>query len=116
MASSSHYVSKCMGYEDEKQYGVWGIGFGDKITANQLGKPKNVWVIGEYGLCEVWVIGESTVLCAIVATSPSPMVALHANINGAIAYYLPPCLSLGLSLSLVALPCCPQPSAPARAL
>ena len=46
----------------KKQYGVWDIGFGDKITANQLRKPKNVWVIGEYGLCEVWVIGELTVV------------------------------------------------------
>ena len=57
----------------KKQYGVWGIGFGDKITANQLGKPKNVWVIGEYGLCEVWVIGESTVVVFSMLEVASPV-------------------------------------------
>ena len=58
----------------KKQYGVWGIGFGDKITANQLGKPKNVWVIGEYELCEVWVIGESTVLLILHLHTHRPTV------------------------------------------
>ena len=50
MAGNSHYVSKCMGSEDEEMYGLWVMGFGDKNPANQLGKPKNVWVCGEYGL------------------------------------------------------------------
>ena len=42
-------------------YGLWIMGFGDKIPAYQLGKPKNVWVSREYGLCGVWVMGELTV-------------------------------------------------------
>ena len=50
MAGNSHYVSKCMDSEDEEMYGLWVMGFGDKIPANQLGKPKNVWVCGQYGL------------------------------------------------------------------
>ena len=37
------------------------MGYSDKIPANQLGKWKTVWVIGEYGLYGVWVISESTV-------------------------------------------------------
>ena len=39
-----------------------GIEYGYKIPANQLGKWKNVWVLREYGLPEVWLTRESTVL------------------------------------------------------
>ena len=45
----------------KRWYGLWVMEFGDKIPAYQLGKPKNVWVSGEYELCEVWVMGELTV-------------------------------------------------------
>ena len=44
--------------------GYWvleSMGYTSKIPANQLGSQEKVWVIGEYGLSEVWVMRESTV-------------------------------------------------------
>ena len=43
-------------------YGLWGMGYGYKITANQLGKSKYVCPIREYGLYLVCVRRESTVV------------------------------------------------------
>ena len=40
---------------------VWGMGYGYKIPANQLGKWKNLWVSREYGLYLVCVRRELTV-------------------------------------------------------
>ena len=40
----------CMGYEA-------------LFPANQLGGLKNVWNLREYGVCEPWVMRESTVAC-----------------------------------------------------
>ena len=37
------------------------MGYGHQFSANQLGGPKNVWVMPKYGLLEVWVIGGLTV-------------------------------------------------------
>lgn len=56
-----------MGYGTPDMHGLWVTGYGYEIPANQLGKSKNVWVRREYGLCGVWVTGEST-----VAESTSP--------------------------------------------
>ena len=50
-----------MGFQ-QKRYGLWVLemyGFFIIFPANQ---SKNVWVMGKYGLLEVWVIGVSTVL------------------------------------------------------
>jgi hypothetical protein len=47
--------------------GVWVMGYcgcmgyGMHFPANQLGGPKKVWNIGEYGLSRLWVTRESTV-------------------------------------------------------
>ncbi len=49
-----------------KRYGVIGygrgMGYGTHLPANRFGGTKNLWGIGGYGLGEVWVKGESTVL------------------------------------------------------
>ena len=37
------------------------MGYGMHFPANQLGGPKNVWGIREYGLSGLWVTRESTV-------------------------------------------------------
>jgi hypothetical protein len=53
-----------MGFQPKMgmDYGVLErYGFFIIFPANQLGKSENVWVIGKYGLLEVWVIGVSTV-------------------------------------------------------
>jgi hypothetical protein len=42
-------------------YGLWPMGYGYKIPANQLGKSKNVCLFREYGLYLVYVRRESTV-------------------------------------------------------
>ena len=40
----------------------WGfMGYGIHFSANQLGGPKKVWGIREYGLLELWVKRELTV-------------------------------------------------------
>ena len=52
----------------QKGMGYWvleSMGYASKIPANQLGSQENVWVIGEYGLSEVWVMRELTVYCSI---------------------------------------------------
>ena len=47
--------------------GVWVMGYhgcmgyGLHFSANQLGRPKKVWGIREYGLPRLWVKRESTV-------------------------------------------------------
>ena len=47
--------------------GVWimdycgFMGYGIRFSANQLGGPKKVWGIREYGLLELWVKRELTV-------------------------------------------------------
>ena len=51
-----------MGYKPPNSYGVWDMGFGVKIPANQLGKCENVCGMREYGLYGVWVTRESTVV------------------------------------------------------
>jgi GMP synthase-like glutamine amidotransferase len=38
------------------------MGYGMHFPANQLGGPKKVWTIREYGLSQVWVKAETTVL------------------------------------------------------
>ena len=38
------------------------MGFEAKIPANQLGRPKILWVMREYGLTGLWVKRESTVI------------------------------------------------------
>jgi hypothetical protein len=38
------------------------MGYGMHFSANRLGGPKNVWGIREYGLSELWVMRESTVV------------------------------------------------------
>jgi hypothetical protein len=48
-------------------YGLWPMGYGYKIPANQLGKSKNVCLFREYGLYLVYVRRESTVLALIMA-------------------------------------------------
>ena len=50
-----------MGYKPPNSYGVWDMGFGVEIPANQLGKCENVCGMREYGLYGVWVTRESTV-------------------------------------------------------
>jgi hypothetical protein len=53
-----------MGFAPE---GVWFMGYcgcmgyGIHFSANQLGGPKMVWGIREYGLSELWDMRESTV-------------------------------------------------------
>jgi hypothetical protein len=48
--------------------GVWimgycgCMGYGTHFSANQLGRPKKVWGIKEYGFLELWVTRESTVV------------------------------------------------------
>ena len=48
--------------------GVWimdycgFMGYGTHFSANQLGGPKKVWGIREYGLLELWVKRELTVI------------------------------------------------------
>ena len=37
------------------------MGYGCKLPADELGKSKNLWVIREYGLYEVWLTRELTV-------------------------------------------------------
>ena len=37
------------------------MGYGLHFSANQLGRPKKVWGIREYGLPRLWVKRESTV-------------------------------------------------------
>ena len=49
-----------------KGYGLWNIRKLWVFPANQLGKVKNVWIIKEYGLSELWVKRDSTVHVAIV--------------------------------------------------
>jgi len=44
-----------MGYE-----GI--MGYGPNFPANQVGNSKKLWVIREYGLWELWVRRESTVV------------------------------------------------------
>ena len=44
-----------MGYKPPNSYGVWDMGFGVEIPANQLGNCKNVCGMREYGLYGVWV-------------------------------------------------------------
>ena len=51
-----------MGYKPPNSYGVWDMGFGVKIPANQLGKCENVCGMREYGLYGVWITRESTVV------------------------------------------------------
>ncbi len=41
-------------------YGLWIMG-GD-FVGNQLGSTKKLWNRGEYGLWELWIRGESTVI------------------------------------------------------
>ena len=36
------------------------MGYDKPFPANQLGGPKNVWTIREYGLPQVWVKAETT--------------------------------------------------------
>ncbi len=38
------------------------MGYDMHFPANQLGGPKKVWTIREYGLPQVWVKAETTVL------------------------------------------------------
>ena len=45
-----------MGYGLLRLCGLW------HFSANRLGGPKNLWGIREYGLSELWVMRESTVL------------------------------------------------------
>ncbi|KAF8230398.1 hypothetical protein L208DRAFT_1400623 [Tricholoma matsutake] len=43
-------------------YGILGsMGYGFEFPAYQLGGSKILWVMGEYGLSELWVMRESTV-------------------------------------------------------
>ena len=43
--------------------GYYGyMGYGMHFSANQLGGPKKIWGIREYGLSELWVMRELTVL------------------------------------------------------
>ena len=63
-----------MGYESgfshEKVWGIGyerGMGYGTHLPANGIGGTKNLWGIGSYGLGEVWVKGESTVLACVAA-------------------------------------------------
>ena len=55
------YLPTVMGYEMENSHGLWVMDYGSKNTANELGKPKNVWVMRGYGLYLVWVIRGLTV-------------------------------------------------------
>ena len=46
----------------KKGYGLWGIRKLWLFPANRLGKYKNVWIIEMYGLSELWVMRDSTVV------------------------------------------------------
>jgi hypothetical protein len=64
-----------MGFQPKMgmDYGVLErYGFFIIFPANQLGKSENVWVIGKYGLLEVWVIGVSTVILRRSPLYPTP--------------------------------------------
>ena len=41
------------------------MGYGLDFSANQLGGPKKLWGIGEYGLPRLWVKRESTVAAIV---------------------------------------------------
>ena len=56
------YLPTVMGYVMENSHGLWVMDYGSKNTANELRKPKNVWVMRGYGLYLVWVIRGSTVM------------------------------------------------------
>ena len=48
-------------------YGLLGsMGCGFKFPAYQLGGSKVLWVMGEYGLSELWVMRELTVLIPVM--------------------------------------------------
>ena len=59
------YPTTVMGYGMENSHGLWVMGYGSKNTANELGKPQNVWVIRGYGLYLAWVIRGSTVVAKL---------------------------------------------------
>jgi hypothetical protein len=46
------------------------MGYGVQIPAHQLGGPAELWVIGGYGLCEVWDTRCSKIKHSPMATIP----------------------------------------------
>ena len=59
-----------MGYRGCMAYGM-------HFPANQLGGPKKVWSIREYGLSGLWVKRESTVLLVLLHICINVMQSLH---------------------------------------
>jgi hypothetical protein len=49
------------------------MGYGYKITANELGRSENLWPIREYGLYRVFVRRESTVVDKMTCVTNSVM-------------------------------------------
>ena len=50
-------------------YGLLGsMGYGFEFPAYQLGGSKILWVMGEYGLSELWVMRELTVSSRVYAS------------------------------------------------
>ena len=56
MGAMGFFLQQAMGYGRLESYGLW-----TKIPADQLGGPKIVWVMAEYGLPQLWFKAESTV-------------------------------------------------------
>jgi len=59
-----------MGYDPLKMVWVMGYrrdyGFLLFFSGNQVGGCRKVWVTGEYGLSQIWIILESTVVSYIL--------------------------------------------------
>jgi hypothetical protein len=63
-------------------YGILGsMGYGFKFPAYQLGGSEILWVMGEYGLSELWVMRESTVPHYVIDLQTVRHVQLHID-NG----------------------------------
>ncbi|KAH9965471.1 hypothetical protein BC827DRAFT_859878 [Russula dissimulans] len=52
-------------------YGLWVMGYGLKIPANQLGKWKIVWVITEYGLSQIETTHKELITTSLRGWTPN---------------------------------------------